>query len=91
MNSNNIARLDEVSRRWSLAGSLESNRLWHNVIYDGAFFMVIGGYANQNATSKIEKCVLEGTVMTCVEQESSVSGYSLPALFLTTDDYDDAC
>ena len=54
--------------------------------------MIIGGEDNAGSTtSKIEKCVLEGTVMTCVEQESSVPGYYVPALFLPTDDYDDAC
>ena len=50
-----------------------------------------GGISQTITTSKIEKCALEGTVMTCVEQESSVPGYYVPALFLPTDDYDDAC
>ena len=88
-NSNNIARLDEVTQSWSLAGKLKSDRYGHGVIYVDSTFLVIGGYGNY----KTENCVLEGTVMTCTEQESSpINNYSeYPALFVTVDNYGDDC
>ena len=43
VDSDIIARLDKVSKRWSLAGHLKSNRERHNVIYDGEVFLVVGG------------------------------------------------
>ena len=88
-NSNNIARFDEVTRTWSLAGKLNSNREGHGVIYVDSTFLIIGGYGNY----KTENCVLEGTVMTCIEQESApLKDYKFyPALFLTVDNYGDDC
>ena len=88
-NLRNIARLDEVSQRWSLAGKLNSDRLRHNVIFDGTYFLVVGG----EGSKKTENCVLDETVMTCTEQDSDpISDYvEYPALFLTADDYGDDC
>ena len=88
-NLENIARLDEVTQTWSLAGKLKSSRSGHGVIFDGSNFLVIGGYENQ----KTENCVLEGTVMTCIEQESpALDNYrAYPALFLTDNNYGDNC
>ena len=87
--SNIIARMDEVSRTWSRAGTLKQNRERHNVIFDGLTFMVIGG----EGKFKTENCLLEGTVMTCTEQQSSAldNYYDFPALFLTADNYGDDC
>ena len=88
-NSNNIARLDEVTRTWSLAGKLKSDRNGHGVIHVDSTFLVIGG----SGYKKTENCVLEGTTMTCTEQESAPlnSYYVYPALFLTVDNYGDGC
>ena len=60
-----------------------------SAIFDGNIFLVVGGSGNK----KTENCVLEGTTMTCTEQESpAVSGYQNdPALFLTADNYGDDC
>ena len=81
--------MDEVTQRWSLAGNLKSNRERHNVIYDGSMFMVVGGQGSY----KTENCVLEGTAMTCIEQDSYPLNYysTHPALSLTLKNYDDPC
>ena len=88
-NPNNIARLDEVSQTWSLAGKLKSGRSGHGVIFDGFNFLVIGGSGNK----KTENCVLDETVMTCTVQESpALDDYTVyPALFLTDNNYGDNC
>ena len=86
---NKIGRFDQVTHRWSLAGNLKSDRYGHGVVFDGSSFLVIGGFGDQ----KTENCILEGTVMTCTEQESSAleNYYKYPALFLTFDNYGDDC
>ena len=88
-NSNNIARLDEVTQTWSLAGKMKSNRHGHGVIFADSTFLVIGG----GGSKKTENCILEGTVMTCTEQESATLGNykDFPALFLTVENYGDNC
>ena len=88
-NRENIALLDEVTQTWSLAGKLKSGRYGHGVIFDGFNFSVIGGSGNH----KTENCVLEGTVITCIEQESpALDDYLVyPALFLTDNNYSDNC
>ena len=86
-NADNIARLDEVSQQWSRAGRM-INRARHNVVFDGEAFLVVGG----SASMKNVKCLLEGTVMVCNEQESEpLTKYSEPALFLTADNYGENC
>ena len=88
-NLDKIGRFDGVTRVWSLAGTLKSSRKGHSVIYDGIkTFLVIGGEGNK----KTENCVLNGEVISCTEQNNSVSNYaSEPALFLTFDNYADDC
>ena len=51
--------------------------------------MVVGG----RGSFKTENCILEGTVMDCVEQQSSPLSdyYDEAALFLTDDNYGDDC
>ena len=84
-NSNKIARLDEITREWSLAGSMIKSRRGHSVAYDGSTFIVVGGLPS----SKTENCTLQGTVMTCLEQESpALTDYSFyPALFVTDQNF----
>ena len=58
--SNMIARLDLATEEWSKIGELRTVRGGHGVIYDGEFFMVIGGYDNRYGSIKTEKCKLSG-------------------------------
>ena len=85
----NIGRLDAVTFQWSLAGKLQNGRYAHGVIYEGSSFLIVGG----DGSFKTEECVLDGTVMTCTEQQSSPLSYYryYPALFLTVDNYGDDC
>ena len=84
-NSNKIARLDEITHEWSFAGNMIKSRRGHSVAYDGSTFLVIGGLQS----SKTENCTLQGTLMTCLEQESpALPDYSYyPALFLTDQNF----
>ena len=62
--SNVIGKLDATTFILSKVGDLNSAKQGHNVIFDGAHFLVIGGYGR----SKTEKCTLENNQMTCVQQ-----------------------
>ena len=75
--------------QWSLVGKLHDVRYGHGVTYQGSSFLIVGG----DGVFKTEKCVLNGTVMTCTEQKSSaLDNYKyFPALFLTVDNYGDDC
>ena len=53
-----IARFDEVTRIWSLAGELIDDRHGHSVIFDGSNFLIVGGEDNK----KTENCVLEAEI-----------------------------
>ena len=78
----------EVSGRWFLAGKLQKDRFGHGVIYDGASFLVIGGYGDL----KTENCVLEETFFACSEQGPSIYNYAYYlGIFLTHDNYADNC
>ena len=82
---NKIGRLDAVTHEWSKAGELKNGRFGHGVVSAGSTFLVVGGEAK---SFKTEKCVLQGKVMTCTEQESpALDGYSFPEIFLTTENY----
>ena len=42
-----IGRLDIQTRKWANVGNLVNGRVGHNAIYDGNFFLVVGGgYGN---------------------------------------------
>ena len=85
----NVGQLDALTHQWSLVGKLQYSRGAHGVIYEGSSFLVVGG----DGVRKTEKCVLNGTAMTCTEQQSpALDNYKyFPALFLTVDNYGDDC
>ena len=69
------------------AGTLNYGRFEHGVIFDGAKFLIVGGYADTNGAAKNEVCTLEGSTMTCVEQSTALLHYGDPALFLVAEDF----
>ena len=83
-NQNLIARLDEVSKVWSKVGTLNQGRYGHTVVFDGTFFMVIGGSGTEN----IERCSWKDSSMECTQLESSTRSYYLyPEVFILPDDF----
>ena len=79
---------------WSPVGYLQGPRWSHGTVYMydmyvGTTFLVIGG----KGTNSIENCILSGTTrMSCTKQENFLPyEVTLPALFLTTDNYGDGC
>ena len=81
-----------ASGLWSRAGNLKQSRAAHGVVLVGSTFLVVGGTDD----IKTENCVLEGSVMKCIEQDSPpVPQYAafFPSLFVINndDDYGDEC
>ena len=83
-----IGRLDEVTRKWSLAGYLKKSRYGHGVVYDGSVFLIVGGVGKV----KSENCSIKDSTMQCIEHGSSLSYYAYyPALFMVDSKYGDDC
>ena len=79
-----ITRLDLSTTSWTKLGDLKVGRAYHNVIYDGEVFIVVGG----SGSMKTEKCSLSGSTMTCSEQSPVLTGYYLyPALVMVPEDF----
>ena len=86
-----IGKLDATTFIWSKAGALNSGRDGHNVIFDGAHFLVIGGggyggggYGNYET----ERCTLVNDQMTCANQNPALTDYYIyPELFLVPLDF----
>ena len=78
-----IGKLDG-SLNWSKAGELLTGRRSHNIIYNGKFLFIIGGFAGQeNVDLKIEKCDFYDDRILCAEQSLSLyEYYNYPELFL---------
>ena len=58
---------------------MNSAREGHNVIFDGAQFLVIGG----DGRYQTEKCTLANDQMTCAEQNPELNNYvDYPELYL---------
>ena len=70
-NWKNIARLDVATGSWSLVGTLNTGRDGHGAVFDGKYFIIIGGYAS----FKTENCILQGNAMKCTQHESSLRHY----------------
>ena len=64
--------MDATTKIWSKVGDLNSARDGHNVIFDGAHFLVIGGYGTQ----KTEKCTMANGQMTCIDQNPELTNYA---------------
>ena len=80
-----IARLDLSTTSWIKLGHLKVGRYYHNTIYDGEVFIVVGGSSSAIAT---ENCSLIDSTMTCTEQEPILSGYHVyPALLMVPEDF----
>ena len=81
-----IARLDMISSKWSLAGTLRRKRGRHNIIQDGASeFLVIGGNCpggDPCVEQFSERCSIMHDTVNCTEQMPLVlDSYEWPALF----------
>ena len=80
-----IAKFDSTTRQWSNIGNLMTGRDHHSAIFDGSYFLVVGGLGG---SFKTEKCSLVGSSMTCEQQEPELVKYeAYPELFLVDDDY----
>ena len=80
-----IARLDAKTYAWSLSGTINNARRYHNVIYVDSSFLVIGG----SGKLKTEKCQLLSSVdrVICTTQEPTLDNYTMwPELILVEDD-----
>ena len=63
-----------------LCGQMQKDRFGHGVVYDGASFLVIGGYGDL----RTENCVLEEAFFACTELGPSIYNYAYYlGLFLT--------
>ena len=83
-NNSVIARLDAVTTVWSKAGTLVTGRNFHNAIFDGENFLIIGG----DGDFKTEVCSLSGQSITCTETSNSLDYYTCyPELFLVPADF----
>ena len=78
-----IGRMD-VTGLWTLAGELLQPRSGHNVIYDGAYFIVVGG----NGQYATEKCSINSGSISCTSQTPELLGYYYyPELFLVSEPF----
>ena len=79
-----ISKFDSTTRQWSNLGNLVTGRFDHGAIFDGTYFLIIGGYD----THKTEKCSLSGSTMTCQQQQPELTDYrAYPELFLVPGDF----
>ena len=76
-----IARLNVAAKSWSIAGNLKKSRSGHSVIFNGNFFLVVGG----SRTMKTEKCLLKNNQMSCEELASELDSYAYYPFLLTVD------
>ena len=80
-----IAKFDSTTREWSNIGHLITGRMVHGAIFDGSYFLVIGGFDDYYQT---EKCSFSGSTMTCTQQQPDLYRYQMyPELFLVPNDF----
>ena len=84
-----IARLDELTHQWFVAGSMERGRRGHSVIYQDSVFLVVGGLGNY----RTETCAFDGMNMTCTLLDTPLlNDYVFtPALLPIDDNFDVQC
>ena len=86
-----IAKYDPTRPlKWSSIGSLVSRRYGNGAVFDGNYFLVVGGKRTYDDRDpiKTEKCTLNGSTMTCQEQQPELEKYvKYPELFLVAEDY----
>ena len=79
-----IAKLD-ADLTWTKVGELNKGRHGHNVIFDGSFALVVGGYDGIYPT---EKCDLSTTPVNCTNQSPELEDYSdYPELFIVAPNF----
>ena len=87
-----VVRLDLSTTSWIKLGDLTVPRSYHDVVYDGEVFMVIGG-STWNGTvghteMNTEKCSISESTMTCLEQSPMLNNYHRhPALIMVPEDF----
>ena len=84
--STSIGRFDTATRKWSVAGSINTGRFQANTIFDGSSVLVVGG----EGLMKTEVCKLDetGIFFTCIEQDPILQDYKFyPELFLVPVDF----
>lgn len=83
-----IGRFDLTTRKWTKAGDLVTGRAGHNIIYDGNYLLVIGGYPGNNEPVMSEKCSITNGQVTCTSQPPELTNYSYyPELYLVQTGY----
>ena len=84
-----IGRLNAITTIWSIAGNLVHRRRGHNVIYDGASLIVVGGISsNSTEPIKTEKCSFFKDQVICTAQNPELYHYIwTPELFLVPYNY----
>ena len=81
-----IAKLN-ASLVWSKAGELKTGRAGHNVIFDGSYALIVGGYIS-TINVPTERCSLTSEGFTCTSQRPVLQNYSdYPELFTIPHDY----
>ena len=79
-----IGKLD-ADLIWTKVGDLSKGRLGHNVIFDGNYAYVVGGFAvdQQIVDLPTEKWDLSSSAVNCTEQSPLLYGYNVyPELFI---------
>ena len=67
---------------------LKVDNLRQSVIFNGEYFIVVGG----SGTFKAEKCLLQNDKISCVELELTLTKYEFyPVLFTVSDDFVKNC
>ena len=81
----------DLDGQWTEAGKMNQARYGHNVIHNGVFIMVIGGWSEDkgfNGEVQTERCSLINGSFSCFSQTPELKDYfSYPELFLVPDDF----
>ena len=89
-----VARLDSHGV-WTKAGNLKTQREGHSVVFDGRYFMVVGGHKTgelSGQTLATEKCSLQSSAVSCESQLPNLTDYVYtPELILVEEDYGKTC
>ena len=77
-----IGKLD-ADLIWTKVGDLNKGRWGHNVIFDGSYALVVGGYGGRDVYLPTVKCDISSSSINCIEQAPLLYGYyNYPELFI---------
>ena len=82
-----IAKFDSTTRQWSRIGKLRQSRDGHGAIFDGANFIIVGGFLDEFYT---ESCTLnaDNSEITCSRRKPILDDYSdYPELFIVPENF----